>query len=147
MIISNCIQRLYSPSGKTYYRQMLWILEAAELDVTMFVSLWNSTAISAALLTVRSYSKTSVRLVNISPCIDYFPYVSAYQATFIKTMTWSLGRLSGKMYSKTPLRYTDGYVYLALLRACADKCIIYMLEQLHLVGNIVFSVHGDCRKS
>ena len=41
---------LYSLSGKTSYRQILWSLEAAVLDVIMIVSLWNMTGISTALL-------------------------------------------------------------------------------------------------
>ena len=43
-------QGLYSLSGKTSYRQISWSLEAARLDVTMIVSLWNLTGISAAVL-------------------------------------------------------------------------------------------------
>ena len=38
------------PSGKTFYRQISWRLEAARLGVIMIVSLWNLTGISAALL-------------------------------------------------------------------------------------------------
>ena len=44
------IQGIYSPSGKTSYRQISWKLEAARLHVIMIVSLWNLTGISAALL-------------------------------------------------------------------------------------------------
>ena len=44
------IQGIYSPSGKTSYRQIWWKLEAARLHVIMIVSLWNLTGISAALL-------------------------------------------------------------------------------------------------
>ena len=43
-------QGLYSPSGKTSYRQILWSLEAARLDVAMVASLWNLTGTSAAAL-------------------------------------------------------------------------------------------------
>ena len=43
-------QGLYSLSGKTSYRQISWSLEAARLDVTMVVSLWNLTGTSAAAL-------------------------------------------------------------------------------------------------
>ena len=43
-------QGLYSLSGKTSYRQISRSLEAARLDVTIIVSLWNLTGISAALL-------------------------------------------------------------------------------------------------
>ena len=43
-------QGLYSPSGKTSYRQISWNLEAARLSVIMLVSHWNLTGISAALL-------------------------------------------------------------------------------------------------
>ena len=43
-------QCLYSLCGKTSYRQYLWNLEAARLDVIMIVSLWDLTGISAALL-------------------------------------------------------------------------------------------------
>ena len=41
---------LYWLSGMTSYPQISWSLEAARLDVIMIVSLWNLTAISAALL-------------------------------------------------------------------------------------------------
>ena len=41
---------LYSLSGKTSCRQISWGLEAARFDVKMFISLWNLTGISAALL-------------------------------------------------------------------------------------------------
>ena len=40
---------LYSPSGKTSYRQIR-SLEAARLDIIMIISLWNLTGISAAPL-------------------------------------------------------------------------------------------------
>ena len=43
---------LYSPSGKTSYRQKSWSVEAARLGVKMIVSSWNLTDISAALLTM-----------------------------------------------------------------------------------------------
>ena len=43
-------QGLYSLSGKTSYRQILWSLEAVRLDVAMVVSLWNLTGTSAAAL-------------------------------------------------------------------------------------------------
>ena len=39
---------LYSLSGKTSYRQISWSLEAARLDVSMVVSLWNLTGNSTA---------------------------------------------------------------------------------------------------
>ena len=45
-----CNQGLYSLSGKTSYHQISRSLEAARLDVTIIVSLWNLTGISAALL-------------------------------------------------------------------------------------------------
>ena len=41
---------LNSLSGKTYYRQISWSLEAARLDVIMIISLWNLTDILATLL-------------------------------------------------------------------------------------------------
>ena len=41
---------LYSLSGKTSCRKISWCLEAARFDVEMFISLWNLTGISAALL-------------------------------------------------------------------------------------------------
>ena len=44
------LQGLYSLSGKTSYRQISRSLEVARLDVTIIVSLWNLTGISAALL-------------------------------------------------------------------------------------------------
>ena len=37
-------QGFYSVSGKTPYRQFSWSLEAARLDATMVISLWNLTA-------------------------------------------------------------------------------------------------------
>ena len=40
---------LYSQSGKTSYRQILWNLEAARLTVMMIVSVLNLAGISAAL--------------------------------------------------------------------------------------------------
>ena len=43
------IQGFYSLSGKTYYWQISWSLEAARFDVVMIVSLWNLTGISEAL--------------------------------------------------------------------------------------------------
>ena len=49
-ILESNHQDLYSLSGKTSYRQISRSLEAARLDVTMVVSLWNSTGTSAALL-------------------------------------------------------------------------------------------------
>ena len=77
---------VYSLSGRTSYRKILWSLETARLGVIMIVSLWNLTSISAALLPrclsnftaianvstrisqlrdfTRSCSKTTVRLVN-----------------------------------------------------------------------------------
>ena len=88
-----CIQGLYSLSGKTSYRQISWSLEAARLGVIMIVSLWNLTGISAALLPrcllnfraigkvqtrisrlrdfTRSCGKTSYRLVNRGPGSDH----------------------------------------------------------------------------
>ena len=47
-------QGLYSLSGKTAYRQILWSFEATRLDIAMVVSLWNLTGISAAVLSERS---------------------------------------------------------------------------------------------
>ena len=44
------LQGLYSVSGKTSYRKISWSLEAARLNVTMLLSLWNLTGISVALL-------------------------------------------------------------------------------------------------
>ena len=41
---------LYSLSGKTSYRKMLWSLEAARFVFRLFQSLWNLTTISAAML-------------------------------------------------------------------------------------------------
>ena len=45
-------QGLCSLSCKTSYRQISWSLEAARMDVTMIVSLWNLTGISASLLSM-----------------------------------------------------------------------------------------------
>ena len=85
----NMILGFYSLNGKTSYRQISWNLESARLDATLIISLWNLTTISAVLLPrclsnlraigqvntrisrlqdfTRSYGKTSVRRVNISP--------------------------------------------------------------------------------
>ena len=41
---------LYLLSGKTFYPQISWNLEAASLDVVVIISLWNLTGISAAPL-------------------------------------------------------------------------------------------------
>ena len=82
-------QGLYSLSGKTPYRQISWIIEAARLDVAIVISLWNLTGTSAAALAryqpnfratgkvstrisrlrdfTRSCGKTSYRLVNRGP--------------------------------------------------------------------------------
>ena len=43
-------QGLYSQKGQTSYRRISWSLEATQLDVIMFVSLWNLTGIAAVLL-------------------------------------------------------------------------------------------------
>ena len=42
----------FTKCTETSYRQILWRLEAARLDVMMIVSLWNLTGISAALLPI-----------------------------------------------------------------------------------------------
>ena len=90
---ANSSQVLYSPSGKTFYRQILRSLEALRLCVVMIVSLWNFTCISAAVLPkflsnfkaigkvktwiswlldfARSCSKRSVCLVNRGPAITF----------------------------------------------------------------------------
>ena len=82
-------QGLYSLSGKTSYRQISWSLEAARLDVSIVVSLWNLTGTSAAVLPrylpnfraigkiqtrisrlrdfTRSCGKTSYRFMNRGP--------------------------------------------------------------------------------
>ena len=44
------IQGLYSLSGRTSYRKISWSLETERLGVIMFVSFWNLTGISPALL-------------------------------------------------------------------------------------------------
>ena len=48
--LGKLILGLYSLSGRTPYRQILWSLEAARLDVEIIVSLWNLTGILAAWL-------------------------------------------------------------------------------------------------
>ena len=80
---------LYSLSGKTFHRQILWSLEAVILDIVIIVSLWNLTGFSTAPLRrylrhfraigkveprtsrlqvfMRSCGKTSYRLVNRGP--------------------------------------------------------------------------------
>ena len=80
---------LYSLSGKTSYRKILWSLEAARFGFKLFQSLWNLAGTSATLLPrclsnfrairplqhpisrlrdfTRFGSKTSYRLVNRGP--------------------------------------------------------------------------------
>ena len=88
------IPGLCSLSGKTSYHQISRSIEAARLDVTMIVSLWNLTGISAALLPrclsifiavgkvytrisrlrnfTRSCGKTPVRLTKKRPGLGLF---------------------------------------------------------------------------
>ena len=89
---------LCSLSGKTSHRQISWSIEAARSGVMKFVSLWNFTDISAAVLPkspsnfrvigkvknrisrIRDFGgKTSYRLVNKCPglyisAVCYFPF-------------------------------------------------------------------------
>ena len=53
----------YSLSGKTSYRQISRSLEAARFNVIIFVSLWNLTGISAALLSVCLSISRAIRKV------------------------------------------------------------------------------------
>ena len=73
-------QGLYSLSGLVPYRRILWSLEAARLYVTIIVSPWKLTGISAGLMLrylsnvraiVETCGKTPVRLVNRGPGIQY----------------------------------------------------------------------------
>ena len=83
------IQGLHSLNGKTSYRKILWILEAARFRFKFFQSLWNLVGTSATLLPMclsnfrairplqhpisrlrgftRFVGKTSYRLVNRGP--------------------------------------------------------------------------------
>ena len=89
---SNTLQQI-SLIRRAIYRKISWNLEAARSDVIKMVSLWNLTAISAALPSRRlsnfraigkvwsghsrprnfktSYGKTSVRLVNRGAAADH----------------------------------------------------------------------------
>ena len=90
---SRFLHGLHSLNGKTYYHKISWSLEAARLGVKMNVSSWNLIGFSVAALPrcpsnfraikkvyiqisrlpdfTISYAKTSVRLVNISPCVKF----------------------------------------------------------------------------
>ena len=102
---------LYSLSGKTSYRKISWILEAARFGFKLFQSLWNLAGTSAALLprcltnfrairplqhpisrlrdVTRFGGKTSYRLVNRGPAVhnssEMPPLLPSY-----RDVTWAL---------------------------------------------------------
>ena len=112
---------LFSLNGKTSYLQISWSLEAARLGVMVIVSLWNLTGISAAVLPrclsnfrairkfkiwisrlrdfVRSSGKTSTRLVNRSPGLQYIPRIM-HRVCVLLFLPW----FSGNWFCSYPSR-------------------------------------------
>ena len=111
---------LYSPNGKTSYRQISWSLEAVKLGVIMIVSHWNLAGTSATPLPkclsnfterlkkikpgsrglrdfARSCGKSSVRLVNrgneliILIEINMWPYFMRYSYGYITRVSCQKG--------------------------------------------------------
>ena len=68
-----CILGLYSLSGKTCYRQITWIFEAARFDVMLIVSLGNLIGTSAVLLPMHLMSNFGV-ISNVYIRISWLRY-------------------------------------------------------------------------
>ena len=59
-------QGLYSLSGKTSYRKISWSLEAAIFGFKLFQSLWNLAGTSAAEVSVKFQSDTTIATSNLA---------------------------------------------------------------------------------
>ena len=130
------IQGLYSLSGKTSYRQILWSLEATRLNVIIGVSLWNLTGTSAAalpmcLLNFRAIGKVQTRISRLRD----------FTRSCSKTSYRSVNRGPGSQRRDYPVWYCK----LNLLCTLKNSRYIYIyISNISLVNLLYLSNFRNC---